>query len=289
MDHVSTSRRSERLERTIQNELVPRLLQSHRAGPLSPSLVSTVSRLLPPEDVRAFVNALRNPDDIVPAHFVESRLQDGCTIEAVFLDLLAPAARRLGEMWEADEVDFVEVTMAMGRMQRLLRSLSPAFLGDAEGREPVGSVLLSCLSGEQHTFGLIMVGEFLIRDGWQVLVGAPWSDADLASMVANQWYDVIGLSVGTDSRLPKLRHDIRRVRAASRNPNVQVMVGGQPIAKNPNLARELGADAYAADTRSVPKVARALLAAARASAPADLSPVEGSAARGQLHQDLRRK
>jgi methanogenic corrinoid protein MtbC1 len=289
MDHVSTSRRSERLERTIQNELVPRLLQSHRAGPLSPSLASAVSRHLPPEDVRAFVNALRNPDDVVGAHFVDSRLQDGCTIETVFLDLLAPAARRLGEMWESDEVDFVEVTMAMGRMQRLLRSLSPAFLGDAERNEPVGSVLLSCMSGEQHTFGLIMVGEFLIRDGWQVLVGAPWSEADLASIVATQWYDVIGFSVGTDNRLPKLRNDIRRLRAASRNPNVQVMVGGQPIAKNPNLARELGADAYAADTRSVPRVARALLAAARASAPADLSSVEGSADRGQLHQDLRRE
>lgn len=289
MDHVSTSRRSERLERTIQNELVPRLLQSHRAGPLSPSLASAVSRHLPPEDVRAFVNALRNPDDVVGAHFVDSRLQDGCTIETVFLDLLAPAARRLGEMWESDEVDFVEVTMAMGRMQRLLRSLSPAFLGDAERNEPVGSVLLSCMSGEQHTFGLIIVGEFLIRDGWQVLVGAPWSEADLASIVATQWYDVIGFSVGTDNRLPKLRNDIRRLRAASRNPNVQVMVGGQPIAKNPNLARELGADAYAADTRSVPRVARALLAAARASAPADLSSVEGSADRGQLHQDLRRE
>jgi len=289
MDHVSTSRRSERLERTIQNELVPRLLQSHRAGPLSPSLASAVSRNLPPEDVRAFVNALRNPDDLVGSHFVDSRLQDGCSIETVFLDLLAPAARRLGEMWESDEVDFVEVTMAMGRMQRLLRSLSPAFLGDAEQHEPVGSVLLSCMSGEQHTFGLIMVGEFLIRDGWQVLVGAPWSEADLASIVATQWYDVIGFSVGTDNRLPKLRHDIRRLRAASKNPNVQVMVGGQPIAKNPNLARELGADAYAADTRSAPKVARALLAAARASAPADLASPEGSAARGKLHQDLHRE
>lgn len=289
MDHVSTSRRSERLERTIQNELVPRLLQSHRAGPLSPALASAVSHHLPPEDVRAFVNALRNPDDLVGAHFVESRLQDGCTIETVFLDLLAPAARRLGEMWETDEVDFVEVTMAMGRMQRLLRSLSPAFLSDAGQGEPVGSVLLSCMNGEQHTLGLIMVGEFLIRDGWQVLVGAPWSEADLASVVSTQWYDVIGFSVGTDNRLPKLRNDIRRLRAASRNPNVQVMVGGQPIAKNPNLARELGADAYAADTRSVPKVARALLAAARANATADPASEKGSAARGQLHQDLRRE
>ena len=50
MDHLSSPRRSERLdrlerlERTIQNDLVPRLMTSHQVGPVSPSMGAAAAR-----------------------------------------------------------------------------------------------------------------------------------------------------------------------------------------------------------------------------------------------------
>jgi methanogenic corrinoid protein MtbC1 len=287
MDHLSPSRRSERLERTIQNELVPRLMTSHRVGPLSPALMTAATRVLSESDVEAFVAAVRSQDDGRSVQFIRAVLEEGATVEAVYLDLLAPSARRLGALWDADECDFVEVTVALGRMQRLLRDLSQVFLAEAGQSEPVGNVLLTCVPGEQHTLGIIMVGEFLLRDGWRVLVGAPWSDSDLLSMVATDWYDVIGFSVGTENRLAVLRRDIRRLKSASKNPNVQVMVGGQLFADQPDLAEQIGANAIAADARSAPAVARSLLAAARVST-AGRYPSEGLAEHGQFRETLRR-
>lgn len=290
MDDLSPSRRSERLERlerTIQNELVPRLMASHRVGPVSPALMTAASRSLFERDVDAFVAAVRCHDEHRSVQFVRTVLDEGATVEAVYLDLLAPSARRLGEMWDADECDFVEVTVALGRMQRLLRDLSQVFLAEAGQSEPVGNVLLTCVPGEQHTLGIIMVGEFLLRDGWRVLVGAPWSDSDLLSMVVSDWYDVIGFSVGTENRLAVLRRDIRRLKSASRNPNVQVMVGGQLFAEQPDLAEQVGANAIATDARSAPTMARSLLAAARV-ATAGRPPLEGLAENGQFREALRR-
>jgi methanogenic corrinoid protein MtbC1 len=213
-----SSERLERLERTIENELVPRLMTSHRVGPVSPGAASAAARVLSPDDVQTFVAAVRSQDDGRGSQFVRTVLAEGATVEAVYLDLLAPSARRLGDMWDNDECDFVEVTVALGRMQRLLRDLSQVFLAESGHAEPVGNILLTCVPGEQHTLGIIMVGEFLLRDGWRVLVGAPWTDSDLLSMVASEWYDVIGFSVGTESRLSVLRRDIRRLKQASRNP-----------------------------------------------------------------------
>jgi MerR family transcriptional regulator, light-induced transcriptional regulator len=291
MDHLSSPRRSERLERlerTIQNELVPRLMTSHRVGPVSPSMAAAAARHLSEADVAAFVAAVRSHDDSLGAQFIRGILEAGASVEAVYLDLLAPSARRLGEMWDADECDFVEVTVALGRMQRLLRDLSQVFLAESGHPEPVGNVLLTCVPGEQHTLGIIMVGEFLLRDGWRVLVGAPWTDGDLLSMVATEWYDVIGFSVGTESRLSVLRRDIRRLKSASRNPNVQVMVGGQLFADDPSLAEQIGANAIASDARQAPVIARSLLAAARADVADGLIP-EGLGEYGQFRETLRRE
>lgn len=253
------SERLERLERTIENELVPRLLTSHRAGPIPPALSMAIARELSASDVDSFVETIRCPDDARAAEFIREVLAEGATIEAVYLDLLAPSARRLGEMWDEDECDFVEVTVSLGRMQRMLRDLSQVFLADATGGEAVGNVLLTCIPGEQHTLGIIMVGEFLLRDGWRVMVGAPWSESDLLTMVGTEWYDVIGFSVGSESRLPLLKRDIRRLKSASRNPHLQVMVGGQVFSDDPTLADQVGASAIAASAREAPQTARRLL------------------------------
>lgn len=291
MDHLSPRSRSERLERlerTIQNELVPRLMTSHRVGPVSPALAAAAARVLSEDDVTAFVAAVRSQDDSRGAQFVRSVLAEGATVEAVYLDLLAPSARRLGDMWDNDECDFVEVTVALGRMQRLLRDLSQVFLAESGHAEPVGNILLTCVPGEQHTLGIIMVGEFLLRDGWRVLVGAPWTDSDLLSMVATEWYDVIGFSVGTESRLSVLRRDIRRLKQASRNPHVQIMVGGQLFADDPSLAEQVGANAIATDAREAPVIARSLLPAARAGV-AEGHHAEGLGEYGQFREALRRE
>lgn len=297
MDSSLVSPRSERiarLERTIQNDLVPRLLTGHRAGPLPPVLSAAIARELSERDVDGFVAAVRSPDDARAVDFVRDVLAEGATIEAVYLDLLAPSARRLGTMWESDECDFVEVTVSLGRMQRLLRDLSQVFLADASRRVPVGNVLLTCIPGEQHTLGIIMVGEFLLRDGWRVLVGAPWSESDLLTMVGTEWYDVIGFSVGSESRLPLLKRDIRRLKSASRNPHVQFMVGGQVFMEDAGLAEQIGANAIASDAREAPTVARRLLAAAQQAAEhaaplaASAAPREAVGDHGRFSDALRR-
>lgn len=291
LDAMESSRiglRSERLERTIQNEIVPRLLASHRAGPIAPSVASAMARHMSDTDVAAFVEFVRGPDDGQAHQFVRDLLDSGAPVEAVYLDLLAPTARRLGELWDTDECDFVEVTLAMGRMQRMLRDLSEVFLSDASRGDTVGSVLLTCVPGEQHTLGIIMVGEFLLRDGWRVLVGAPWTENDLLSMVESEWFDVIGFSVGCENRLSALKREIRRLRTTSRNPHVQVMVGGKVFADDPTLVERVGANAAAADAREAPRVARSLQTLSLEAARRDARR-EAIGGHGEFREALRRE
>jgi len=252
------------VDRTIETELVPRMLMAHQTGPAAPLPAASGERALTPQDIPAFLHEVLGTDDTAAASFVRQLLVDGVSVESIYLDLLSPAARELGLRWEDDECSFVDVTVAMGRLQRVLRELSQVF--QAEGSEPAkeGQVLLTCLPGEQHTLGLIMVAEFLIRDGFRVHVGTPWSEADLLTMVRTEWFDVIGFSAGCESRLSVLKREIHRIRSNSRNPNVQVLVGGQVFSLDPALVERVGADGWARDARESPEVARTLCGNVRA-------------------------
>lgn len=210
-------------------------------------------------DVSGFVGQILGPDDQAATDSVRSFMDRGVTVDAIYLDLLAPAARQLGSMWEDDECSFIDVTLGLGRLQRVIRELSHVFQTESsDDAQPVGHVLLTCLPGEQHTLGLIMVAEFLIRDGFKVYVGAPWSEADLLTLVSTEWFDVIGFSAGCESRLSALKREIHRIRGSSRNPDIRVMVGGHVFSLDEGLVDRVGADGWARDAKAGATVARTL-------------------------------
>ena len=66
--------------------------------------------------------------------------------------------------------------------------------------------------------------------------------------------------MGCETRLEGLTADIRAVRAASRNADVGVMVGGPMFVARPEYALLVGADATATDGRNAVREAELLVA-----------------------------
>ena len=129
-----------------------------------------------------------------------------------------------------------------------MRALGNA--AEATGMQPCGArVMLVPLPGENHTFGLSMVHDFFARAGWDAWTGAVESSAELATMVRNEWVAMLGFSLACDDQLEEVRTEIGRVRRASRNPNIAIMVGGPGFSADPTLAAQVGADGTATDGR----------------------------------------
>lgn len=241
------------LTRAIEDDVIPRLARRHR---LEADVARTPSVPTPaPEDgpseveVNRFVQqVVEGRADLVDATIAALRHR-GCTVETLFLRLLEPAARRLGELWSDDRIDFAENTVAVGRLQRLMRELSPAFAAEREAAAQAHRALFAQAPGEQHSFGLSMLAEFFRRAGWDVLGGVGGTVADAVDRVRREWVDLVGFSVGSEAQLSRLAGSIAGVRAASLNPRVVVMVGGPLFADRPDLLGSTGADtgALAAD------------------------------------------
>jgi methanogenic corrinoid protein MtbC1 len=192
--------------------------------------------------------------------YIAALLADGLSIESIYLDVLAGAAHLLGDMWVDDRVDFTEVTVAVGRLQHIMRELSPAF--GAEVEHPAGGrrVLLAPAPGEQHTFGVSMVSEFFLRAGWEVTFGEAGSRTNAVEMVEHDWFDVVGFSLGSALRLDELKKSIAEIRQRSRNHDIGVMVGGPIFLLNPEYVADVGADGTAIDGLQAPVSAEAMVA-----------------------------
>lgn len=289
----SPEERLARLVRTIEADIIPRLMDAHRAPAQvgadaandevlrPPALGRALSDVRPGLDASAFSAVVLEADDSELFALVEALVADGCAIESVYMDLLAPTARHLGQMWADDRCHFADVTIATGRLQQLLRRLSPAFGQALRVAQDGRRVLLLPAPAEQHTLGLAMVADYFSRAGWLVSAGGNLATAEAASAAApsgralesatrafiaetlrtvrRDWFDVIGISLGSARGLDDLRDFISELRRASRNRGLGILVGGPLFALRPDAVRAVGADATATSGREAPIVAEQLL------------------------------
>lgn len=261
-DEAANDMRMSQLARTIEQEIIPRLMLAHRTATEPLLRPAGAGYEITVDDVRQFAKlVLSQEEDVAFTTIVSLRARD-VSVEKIYLELLAPTARYLGELWEQDLCNFTDVTVGLGRLQRVLRELSPA-LGrgvahPAQGRR----VLLLPSPGEQHTFGLVMVAEFFRRAGWDVTGGAWAAGADAAALVGAEWFDVIGFSLGAEVHLPKLAASIAAVRQASCNRGLAVLVGGPLFGVHPEFVRLVGADGMTIDGREAPLLAESLIGGA---------------------------
>ena len=235
---------ADQLARIVEGEIIPRLMLVHRmerqdgqeSAPLSPDTIEKFARY-----------ALSSGPDSLMA-IIGRLMQTGVALESIYVDLLGPAARRLGEFWEDDRVSFADVAIALGRLQHVVRELSlqgPNELPMSVGR----AALFAAAPGEHHTFGLVIIEECFRRSGWRTWAELSGSVADVVSAVQAHDFDLFGMSASSDERLDQIAPMIMSVRKASRNRDITVMVGGRLFVERPELVAKVGADTMAADAR----------------------------------------
>jgi methanogenic corrinoid protein MtbC1 len=250
-----TAGRRRALQDLVGDEVIPRLLQAHteHSAGASTSLADHTDRpSVTPEDsdVAEIVRlAIFERLGASLAHIAELRSR-GAALETVFLDLLAPAARLLGEMWKRDVTDFVTVTLAMSRLQQMLRELGGGFRTQGRQRPHGMPALIVGLPGDQHTFGVSMLQELLRRDGWFVSSDIPTSGQDLIDLARSAPFRLIGLSVSRDVPLGELATLIEILRRSATSGRCRVSVGGRFFIEHPELVEQVGADATALDGRA---------------------------------------
>jgi len=244
------------LSNLVEREIIPRLVASY---PVTGKLTAAGdSGEITAEEVDAFAPLSLQVEADSLLDYVEAILRRGVGIDTLLVDLLAPAARRLGEYWEDDRCDFVDVTMGLWRLQEIVHELG-ARLPVERQAGPGRKALFASMPGDQHSFGTVVVEELFCREGWLTDRMAEASTPDLLERVAGEWFDLIGLTISCDYHIAPLPSVIAALRNVSRNPHLCVMVGGRIFVDDPALATRIGADGTAADAKMAVSMALELI------------------------------
>lgn len=242
-----------KLSRIVADHVVPRLVALHEqvrgavGDPLIPS----------DKDVGELSRLVLGPETPEAVDFVLKLKDGGISLDLLHTELLEPAARRLGDLWTEDKIDFVDVTLGVARLQRLVHVFEG--LDQVPDVDEKRTVLLACAPGEQHSFGSTIVQKFLRASGWRVWTCSTPRMEEAADIVAKDWFAVVGFSLSSDIHVEVLKQAILRVRQASQNPKVGIMVGGSAITRHPEWVAAVGADGTAANAPAAVILAKKLL------------------------------
>jgi methanogenic corrinoid protein MtbC1 len=247
------------LKEVIELHIIPRLVNSHaEVGELKVQ-DSAIEFVPDAEEVAAFARICIHELATTATQRIEQWVEQGHAIDDIFLKLIAPVARHLGWMWEEDQADFSQVSLGLIRLQQITHQLGYSNHCGPLSASTVRRIMIGSAPGSQHLLGLSIVAEFFRKDGWQVVVEIADTGSALLQAVGNEWFDLVGLSVGLIEQLPLLPELIAQLKHASRNSDVPVILGGTAFMGRDVQGQELGAEAISLDAADAVRLGNLLV------------------------------
>lgn len=234
-----------RVARLVEDQVIPRLLQSRRN--------EQPQRLPDQGHVETLLQLSLARDAHAAGAQVAALRESGVTATAILSDLITPVARRLGALWCDDTIDFLETTIAAGRLSGIVRQCA------AQQEPPPANAPLALIATapqERHMLGASVFAQLLRSAGWRVREAQGATRRELAALAAAESFDLIGLSTSGVESLDFAAAAVKRVRAASANRAAILAVGGPAARDAADLAARLQVDIATWDGAKAVEMAR---------------------------------
>lgn len=256
------------LASVIEREIIPRLFLTHR-GPFNgpPRAHQRPADVLPMEDHEGFANLVLNGETAQILNQVQALMDLGIKLERIYLEVLAPVARTLGIWWEEDRCTFTDVTVGLSRLQQVLREISRHADPGSHRSTVRRRVYLAPPPGEQHTLGLSMIEEFFLHAGWETASDHAASASTVLQTISTRHIDVLGFSISSEGFFQPLSDLIKRVRKASLNRDIVIIVGGRLFVDRPEFAAKVRQAVVLSEGVHVVDMAENLISRASGSPP----------------------
>ena len=187
-----------------------------------------------------------DPTSSVAADAAFTLIADSALTTQGRLEVLEAVARAIGDDWTDDATSFLDVTIAMGRLQCVMRRICQL---ESAGRpeKACGRCLLLVPTQEHHTFGVCILEEILRAIGWETELLRFESIDFLEKRLDKAQIDIVCFS-WTNAALASIAGDC--VKAVERIPAPQrpaIISGGHAAGQNPAWLVRLGVD-YVCDS-----------------------------------------
>jgi methanogenic corrinoid protein MtbC1 len=239
-------------------EAVARRLPPERAALLAPYFGAALEALArEPEfpagetlnlSAEVFLQAILTGQRHAAVRVAREALRDGLALEALYVDVFQPALYEVGARWEANRLTVAQEHVATAITQYVMAQVYEAPDAAAAAR---GTIVLTGVEGELHNIGAVMVGDLLELSGWRVrFLGTNLPASSILAVIREAAPSHVGISATMLFNIGAVRHLVQSVRTEF-GDRIRILVGGAAFRTSPDLWRQVSADAYAADLRSV--------------------------------------
>lgn len=215
---------------------------------------------------RRYLDLVLAGDEAGAMDLLRRELAAGMDSRRIYLEVVQPCLYEVGRLWETGRIDVAEehrISHIVERLMGELRSDTVPKRG-APGRRFAAITV----HGDTHHLGARMVSDFLEMDGWRATyLGGNLSIRHSLQALEGDPPDLLLLSATVAQAASSVADLISALRARENLRGMRILVGGQLFNQNPDLWREMGADATAADALQAVEVANRLVPAAPTAGP----------------------
>src|SRR6478672_2602271 len=212
--------------------------------PDEPATVVVSERLKPL--LSQYIERILALDSAGAMELIESMATDTGSIFNLYVNILQPAQREIGRLWQVNSISVAVEHYATATAQQVLHRLSRMVPARTQRNARIIGI---CGEGEHHCVGLEMVCSLCQLDGWDTyFVGANTPTASAIELARQLQPDIIAVSMTTLIALQSTRMLIAKLKEAL--PGTAIVAGGYAATMGQDLWKSFGADAYAADAIS---------------------------------------
>lgn len=196
----------------------------------------------------AYISALHDWKVAEAETIIAFAAESGAPWQRIFLEILLPGLRQMGQWWESGEITVGQEHTASCLTERLVSRLSPnGHHAEKIGPDAAG-VLVGCAPGDYHCIGARMTADFLEEAGFRVVYlggNVPLSDYLRAAERHAPSAAVVSLCI--KDLEPGALDTIRALADSDAFNGLKVIAGGRVPVETPIPFRAAGVDAIARD------------------------------------------
>jgi 5-methyltetrahydrofolate--homocysteine methyltransferase len=192
------------------------------------------------------------------AALTNTALASGLTAKDVLDRGLMPGMDVIGVEFKKGKKFVPEVLLSARTMQTSLDILKP-LLAEA-GAKMMGKVVIGTVKGDLHDIGKNLVGMMLEGSGFEVVdLGKDVPPEKFVEAVKKEKPNIIAMSALLTTTMRSMGHTVTALKEAGLRDGVKIMIGGAPVTSD--FAKQIGADAYAANAPAAAEMAKKFVVA----------------------------
>ncbi len=189
-------------------------------------------------------------------NLVNKAIDENYNLLAVVEQGLGKGIRKLGDLWENDEIFLPELMMGGNIIEECINLVTP-HLKSNESIKQAGKVVIGTIEGDIHSIGKTIVGTMLKAYRFEVYdLGVDVSPERLIQEAIDKNVDIIGVSALLTTTMIRQKDVVELLKDKGIRDKFKIILGGAPVTER--WVEECGADGFAESAIAAVELAKKL-------------------------------